>query len=171
MAKVAVPDRLKLRRLRNSLAVERAHNTHLQATMRELLTCYWGRGDGEPPPAFISDAIKISDYRVDPPHSTCYPRCERCKKFFLRQTRMEAPTWNASTGAPDPNRGKTNATPKKNGPSTFTFTKSPKNGDTVTIGAQVYTLVKNGKTNATRKKRVSKMSKANQRDILRQITQ
>lgn len=33
--------------------------TKLQASLREMLDCYWGEGDGSTPPKFIKRALRL----------------------------------------------------------------------------------------------------------------
>jgi hypothetical protein len=48
---------------RNHYARKLTEVRALKKSMRELLDCYWGAGDGDEPPAFIKRAIRLSGYR------------------------------------------------------------------------------------------------------------
>lgn len=32
----------------------------LRASLKEMVDCYWGKGDGEPPPSFVQRAIDLT---------------------------------------------------------------------------------------------------------------
>lgn len=43
----------------------------LKGSIGRLLDCYWGEGDGEPPPKFIKEAVRLSGWEHTP------ARCKR----------------------------------------------------------------------------------------------
>lgn len=52
----------------NAALALNTENKKLRASMRELLDCYWGNGDGARPPEFIIKAAFLSGWkaRLDP---------------------------------------------------------------------------------------------------------
>lgn len=51
---------------RNHYARKLAEVRALKKSMREMLDCYWGPGDGEDPPAFIKRAARLSGWKYKP---------------------------------------------------------------------------------------------------------
>lgn len=51
----------KPRRLQSWSDIESATKEieKLRKSLKEMLDCYWGEGDGAPPPAFIKRALKL----------------------------------------------------------------------------------------------------------------
>ncbi|MDR5726263.1 MAG: hypothetical protein RB191_02220 [Terriglobia bacterium] len=39
------------------------HIAALRTSIRELLDCYWGSGDGETPPEFVKRAARLSGWK------------------------------------------------------------------------------------------------------------
>ena len=48
---------------RNHYARVLAEKRALRKSIRELLDCYWGAGDGEDPPEFIKRAARLSGWK------------------------------------------------------------------------------------------------------------
>lgn len=50
-------------RARDHQARKLAENKAMRKVIRELLDCYWGAGDGEEPPEFISRAARLASWK------------------------------------------------------------------------------------------------------------
>ena len=52
-----------LQRERLAAVVLAEKHRKLRKVMREMLDCYWGRGDGDTPPEFITRAANLSGWK------------------------------------------------------------------------------------------------------------